>query len=92
MDDSLGDEALAQAALFNTLPYYPDDALVKFNNNYHIKYLVAIAPIYGQYEPLKRRAALENINNVVLHGSYDADVKSYIGSLQFERIKFTDSS
>lgn len=92
MGHSRGGEAVAHAALFNTLPYYPDDASVKFNYNYHIKSLVAIAPVDGQYEPSKRRTALENINYFVIHGSHDADVKSYMGSQQFERIKFTDSS
>jgi dienelactone hydrolase len=92
MGHSRGGEAVAHAALFNTLPYYPDDASVKFDYNYHIKALVAIAPCDGQYEPSKRRTALENINYFVIHGSHDADVKSYMGSQQFERIKFTDSS
>ncbi|TPV31418.1 hypothetical protein FJ651_14585 [Paucihalobacter ruber] len=92
MGHSRGGEAVAHAALFNTLPYYPDDASVKLNYNYHIKSVVAIAPVDGQYEPSKRRTALENINYFVIHGSHDADVKSYMGSQQFERIKFTDSS
>ena len=92
MGHSRGGEAIAHAALFNTLPYYPDDASVEFDYNFNIKSLVAIAPVDGQYEPSNRRTALENINYFVIHGSHDADVKSYMGSQQFERIKFTDSS
>ena len=92
MGHSRGGEAVAHAALFNTLPYYPDDASVKFNYNYNIKSLVAIAPCDGQYEPTNKRTALENINYFVIHGSHDADVKSYMGSQQFERINFTDST
>jgi dienelactone hydrolase len=92
MGHSRGGEAVAHAALFNKLPYYPDDASVVFDFNYNIKSIVAIAPVDGQYEPSKRRTALENINYFVIHGSHDADVKSYMGSQQYERVKFTNSA
>jgi len=88
---SRGGEAVAHAAMFNNLPFYPDDASVKFNYNYHIKSVVAIAPVDGQYEPGESRSKFENVSYFVLHGAQDADVSSYMGSQQYERIRFTDS-
>src|SRR6056300_1689662 len=77
--------------MFNALPYYPDDASVKFDYNYQIKSVVAIAPVDGQYEPGESRSKFENVSYLVLHGAQDADVNSYMGSQQYERIQFTDS-
>jgi dienelactone hydrolase len=91
MGHSRGGEAVAHAAMFNALPYYPDDASVKFDYNYQIKSVVAIAPVDGQYEPGESRSKFENVSYLVLHGAQDADVNSYMGSQQYERIQFTDS-
>ncbi|MFK7814210.1 MAG: hypothetical protein AB8B59_17060 [Maribacter sp.] len=88
---SRGGEAVAHAALFNKLPFYPDDATVKFDYNYNIKSIVAIAPVDGQYEPGESRTELEDVNYFVIHGSQDADVSSFQGSQQYERITFKDS-
>lgn len=88
---SRGGEAVAHAAMFNKLPYYPDDASVKFDYNYHIKSIVAIAPVDGQYEPGESRAKFEDVNYFVLHGAQDGDVTSYMGSQQYERVSFKDS-
>ena len=38
-------EAIAHAAAFNRLRYYPDDANVKLGFNFNIKTLIAIAPV-----------------------------------------------
>lgn len=88
---SRGGEAVAHAALFNRLPFYPDDASVKFDYNYNIKSIVAIAPADGQYEPGKSRTAIENVSYFVLQGAQDADVSSFMGSQQYERVTFNDS-
>ncbi len=48
---SRGGEAVAEAALFNRLPAYPDNARVKFNYNYPIQAVIAIAPSDSQYNP-----------------------------------------
>ncbi|MEJ2584312.1 MAG: hypothetical protein P8Z38_04520 [Robiginitalea sp.] len=88
---SRGGEAVAHAAMFNALPYYPDDASVTFDYNYNIKSVVAIAPVDGQYEPGDSRAQFEDVSYLVLHGAQDADVSSYMGSQQYERVQFTDS-
>jgi len=88
---SRGGEAVAHAAMFNNLPFYPDDAAVGFDYQYNIKSVIAIAPVDGQYEPGDSRAKFEDVSYLVLHGAQDADVSSYMGSQQYERIRFTDS-
>ena len=91
MGHSRGGEAAAIAAMFNKLPYYPDDATIKFDYNYNIKSIVAIAPVDGQYEPGQTRTKFEDVNYFVIHGAQDADVSSFMGSQQYERIQFKDS-
>jgi len=78
------------AAAFNRLSHYPDDANVKFNFNFNIKSVFAIAPVDGQYRPAGVPNPLENVNYMVIHGSHDGDVSSFNGLRAFQRIKFTD--
>jgi len=87
---SRGGEAVAVAAAFNNLPYYPDDATVRFNYGFDIRSVVAIAPIDGQYKPAGRETVLENVNYLVLHGAHDMDVVSFSGARQYARVRFTD--
>ena len=89
---SRGGEAVAHAAMFNTLSHYPDDATIPFDYNYNIKSVIAIAPVDGQYEPGNTRTKLEDVNYFVIHGAQDADVSSFMGSQQYERVKFSDST
>jgi dienelactone hydrolase len=88
---SRGGEAVAHAAMFNKLPFYPDDASIKFNYNYNIKSIIAIAPVDGQYEPGNSRTVIEDVSYFVIHGAQDADVSSFMGSQQYERVNFKDS-
>ncbi|MEJ7809956.1 MAG: hypothetical protein WKG32_05990 [Gemmatimonadaceae bacterium] len=90
MGHSRGGEAVAVAAAFNRLAYYPDDANVKFDFHFDIKSLVAIAPIDGQYRPADQPTPVENVNYLVIHGSHDGDVSSFSGLRQYDRVKFTD--
>ncbi len=90
MGHSRGGEAVAIAAAFNRLSHYPDDATIAFDFNYHIRAVVAIAPVDGQYEPANRPTPLENVNYLVIHGSHDGDVSSFSGLRQYARIRFTD--
>ncbi len=89
---SRGGEAVAHAALFNRLPFYPDDASIPFNYHYNINSIVAVAPVDGQYSPGKKRTVLKDLNYLTIHGSQDGDVTSFAGSKQYERIQFQDSS
>ena len=88
---SRGGEAVGHAAMFNALPYYPDDASIKFEYNYNIKSVVAIAPVDGQYKPGGSRTKFNDVDYFVIHGAQDADVSSFAGSNQYERIRFKDS-
>ncbi|MEM9362646.1 MAG: MFS transporter [Bacteroidota bacterium] len=89
---SRGGESIVHAALFNNLKHYPDNASVKFDFNYNIKALMAIAPVDGQYKPSAVKTELSNINYFVIHGSMDAQLNSFIGSQQYNRITFSDST
>ena len=90
MGHSRGGEAAATAALFNKLSFNPEDATVPFAYGFSIKSIVAIAPADGQYKPAGAPRALENVSYLTLQGANDADVSSFMGSWQFDRIKFTD--
>ncbi|MDQ6830373.1 MAG: hypothetical protein M3081_16060, partial [Gemmatimonadota bacterium] len=90
MGHSRGGEAVAVAGAFNRLSHYPDDATIKFNFNFGIKSLVAIAPVDGQYRPADVPTPLDNVNYLVIHGSHDGDVSTFNGNRQWERIRFTD--
>ncbi|MCF7568030.1 hypothetical protein L3X37_06580 [Sabulilitoribacter arenilitoris] len=88
---SRGGEAISHAALINKLPYYPDNALIKFDYNYRIKSLLAIGAVDGQYKPSNDYTKLENINYLSIHGTHDGEVTDFMGLKQFGRINFTDS-
>lgn len=87
---SRGGEAVAHAALFNRLPYYPDNANEVFDFNFNIRSVIAIAPCDGQYQPGRMRTPLTDVNYLTLQGSHDADVSSYQGMRQFNRVRFTE--
>lgn len=89
MGHSRGGEAVSHAALFNRLPLYPDDGSLVFDYNFNIVSLIAIAPCDGQYQPSTVRTSLKDINYLALHGSHDADVTSFDGMRQLERIEFS---
>ncbi len=90
MGHSRGGEAAAVGAALNRLPRYPDDATVKFDFNFGIRAVVAIAPVDGQYTPTQRPTPLENVSYLVIHGSHDGDVSSFSGLRQYQRVEFTD--
>ena len=86
---SRGGEAAATAALFNKLDYYPDDATIRFHYGYPIQSIVAIAPADGQYKPAGQWRYIDNISYLTLQGANDADVSSFDGSRQWDRVRFT---
>jgi hypothetical protein len=87
---SRGGLAVAVAAAFNQLPYYPDDGSVRFDYGFSIRSVVAFAPVDGGYLPAEQEIALENINYLVLHGSHDMDVFTFQGDRQYSRVDFND--
>lgn len=90
MGHSRGGEAVAQAASFNTMERYPDDAKVKLGFGYGIRALVAIAPVDGQYRPAGRLVPVKGVSYLVLHGSHDGDVSTFQGLRQYDRIDLGD--
>ncbi|WP_396634524.1 hypothetical protein [Maribacter sp. R86514] len=85
---SRGGEAVSIAAAYNPLPYFPDQAKEKFDFNFNIKGVVALAPTDYRYD---RKIVLNNINFLSIQGSYDADEVSFWGMRPYRRLKFTDS-
>ncbi|APQ18948.1 hypothetical protein A9200_05090 [Maribacter hydrothermalis] len=85
---SRGGEAVSIAAAYNKLPYFPDQAKEKFNFNYAIKGVVALAPTDYRYN---RKIILKDINFLSIQGSYDADEVSFWGMRPYRRLKYTDS-
>lgn len=89
---SRGGEAVSVAALFNQYDVYPDDGRVKFNYQFNIKTVIAIAPTCDQYEPGDREVELKDINYFLIHGSNDMDVTEFMGIKQYENVKFSKNS
>lgn len=89
MGHSRGGEAVATAALFNTLAYYPEDANVRFDYHYPIKAVVAIAPVDGQYKPAGAFRTIKDVSYFTIQGSNDADVSSFNGSRQWDHVEYT---
>jgi pimeloyl-ACP methyl ester carboxylesterase len=87
---SRGGEAVATAALFNQLDYYPDDATIRFQYHFPIKSLVAIAPVDGQYKPAGEWRFIRNVNYFTIQGANDGDVSSFNGSRQFDHVRYTE--
>lgn len=88
---SRGGEAVANAAAFNRLTYYPDDASLEFSFDYGIKGIISIAPVDGQYLPTGRKVVVEDVSYLTFHGSHDGDVTSFHGLRIYDRLKFNES-
>lgn len=85
---SRGGEAVGIAAAFNALDRYPDDATVDFDFGFNLRGVIAIAPVYGQYEPRERPTPIRDVNYFTIHGSMDGDVESFEGMAQYSRVTF----
>jgi dienelactone hydrolase len=90
MGHSRGGEAVANAAAFNHLSHYPDDASLEFDFGYDLQGIVSIAPVDGQYLPTGREVVVEDISYLTFHGSHDGDVTSFHGLRIYDRMKFND--
>lgn len=89
---SRGGEAVAHAAAFNRLSRYPDDAKVTFDYNFAIRSVIAIAPCDEQYRPAGHLTTLQDVSYLVIQGAHDADVRSFVGLRQYNRVYFTGES
>ena len=90
MGHSRGGEAVANAAAFNHLSHYPDDASLEFDFGFDIKGIVSIAPVDGQYLPTGRKVVVEDVSYLTFHGSHDGDVTSFHGLRIYDRLRFND--
>jgi len=87
---SRGGEAVAIASGFNRLSHYPDDARVTFDFGFGIRTVIAIAPVDGQYRPADRLPPVRGVNYLVVHGSHDSDVSTFIGQRTYLRADVSD--
>jgi dienelactone hydrolase len=87
---SRGGEAVANAAAFNRLSHYPDDASLTFDFDLAIKGIISIAPVDGQYLPTGRKVVVEDVSYLTFHGSHDGDVTSFHGLRIYDRLQFTE--
>lgn len=86
---SRGGEAVGIAAAFNSLDRYPDDATLDFDFNFNLRGVIAIAPVYGQYQPRERYTPIRDVNYFTIHGDMDGDVQSFEGMAQYSRVSFS---
>src|SRR4030095_10341295 len=83
---SRGGEAVAEAAVFNRLARYPDDARVELPLPFGVRGLIAIAPSDGQYDPRGLDTRPRGVSYLVVQGSLDGDVQSFAGAAQYARL------
>jgi hypothetical protein len=86
---SRGGEAVGIAAAFNSLDRYPDDASVDFDFDFDLRGVIAIAPVYGQYQPRERPTPVRDVNYFTIHGDMDGDVQTFEGMAQYSRVSFS---
>ncbi|TYS82799.1 hypothetical protein FZC80_04470 [Rossellomorea aquimaris] len=85
---SRGGQAAAVAAEFNELDRYPNNGMVTFRFDYKIKSVISIAPT--DYFTLgDKPVELEDVNYLLLHGSYDSDVSEFSGDRQYDGLTFS---
>jgi dienelactone hydrolase len=89
MGHSRGGEAVATAAAFNHMQFAPENANIRFDYGFEIQSLVAIAPVDGQYKPAGRHRWISDVNYLTLQGAHDADVSSFMGSRQWDHLRYT---
>lgn len=86
---SRGGEAITVAAAYNKLGTHPDNGNIKFDYNFNIRSIIAIAGTDSQYRPSGKPMPADNVNYLALQGAHDMDVNSFRGSSQYHRTHFT---
>lgn len=89
---SRGGEAAYLAAVFNDLPYLPDNAAVPLGFHFKIKAVATLAPTDGQYRPADRLPPLAGVSYLTLQGSLDSDVSHFMGAWQYERVALPEGN
>ncbi|WP_020529474.1 alpha/beta hydrolase [Flexithrix dorotheae] len=83
-----GAHAIVKAFEFNKLPYFPENADLKFDFNFNIKSLISLAPVYHESYEI---AHLKNVNYLTCLGSFDNNDLSFSGIEQFHKISSLDT-
>ena len=86
---SRGGESAAIAALFCTLERYPGNGNIRFNWDFSIRSVIAVAPTVDQYHPAGHSVELTDVNYLLLQGANDQDVSVFMGARQYENVSFS---
>lgn len=86
MGHSRGGQAAAMAA--DGASWFKDEQLQRFNQQYPIKTVIAIAPTDKQVD--KKYTDLTNINYLTIQGAMDGDVSDFDGERQYARTTFNN--
>ena len=89
---SRGGECVSIAALFNRYSRYPDNGNIRFDYDFSIRSLIAIAPTTDQYMPASQYVELNDISYLLIHGSNDQDVSNVMGEKQYDHINLNGGS
>lgn len=85
---SRGGQAAILATKFNELDRYPDNANMRFNFNYNIETVIALAPT--DYQTLSdRKIKVDDVNYLLVGGAYDSDLSEFEGDRQYNGIELT---
>jgi len=90
MGHSRGGEAVAIASFFNQIKYLPNNYNKRFEEDFKIKSVIAVAPTDKQYKPAGKLIELTDVNYLLLHGSHDMDVTYMAGLNQYDRINYSN--
>ena len=87
---SRGGQAAILATKFNELERYPNNANMRFDFDYNIETVIALAPT--DYQTLSdRKVEVDDVNYLLLGGSYDSDLSEFEGDRQYNGIELTGS-
>lgn len=88
----IGAMAIAKASLFNRISRYPDDAKIKFDFNFNIKSLAAIAPGSEKYKSDRNSPLLINQNLLCIQGVHDSLSTGQGGTKLYNGLSFKDNN
>jgi hypothetical protein len=88
---SRGGEAIWNAAAFNRMRHFPDDATLNFDYGFAIRSLIAMATSDGLYRPTGRLMPLSDISYLTLQGGHDADASIFLGDRQYNRLQLASA-
>ena len=86
---SRGGESVSTAYLFNEYEVYPDNGNIKFDYNFSIKSIIAIAPTADQYMPAQHEVSISDVNYLLIHGTNDQDVRTVMGNKLYKNTTFS---